>query len=120
MSASDIRGLPAYRCAHAGYGNAIIPGAATHGAPATADHVPLTAGISTGGEGCTWAADGNRLCLKIPAGQGIWPAFWMLGQDIGTVGWPTCGEIDIMENVGFEPGKVHGSMHGPGYFGAPA
>jgi beta-glucanase (GH16 family) len=51
--------------------------------------------------------------IKIPAGQGIWPAFWMLGNNIGSVKWPTCGEIDIMENIGKEPGMVHGSMHGP-------
>jgi beta-glucanase (GH16 family) len=51
--------------------------------------------------------------IKIPAGQGIWPAFWMLGNNIGSAKWPTCGEIDIMENIGKEPGTVHGSMHGP-------
>jgi len=56
--------------------------------------------------------------IKIPAGQGIWPAFWMLGDNIGQVGWPTCGEIDIMENIGREPSTVHGSLHGPGYSGA--
>ena len=55
--------------------------------------------------------------IQIPQGQGMWPAFWMLGNNIGTVGWPACGEIDIMENVGKEPDKVHGSMHGPGYSG---
>ena len=55
--------------------------------------------------------------IKIPAGQGIWPAFWMLGNDITTVGWPKCGEIDIMENVGKEPGTVHGSLHGPSAVG---
>jgi beta-glucanase (GH16 family) len=51
--------------------------------------------------------------IKIPAGQGMWPAFWMLGNNIGSVGWPKCGEIDIMENIGKEPGTVHGSLHGP-------
>lgn len=55
--------------------------------------------------------------IKLPYGQGIWPAFWMLGNDIGTVGWPTCGEIDIMENIGREPLINHGSLHGPGYSG---
>jgi beta-glucanase (GH16 family) len=55
--------------------------------------------------------------IKIPYGQGMWPAFWMLGNDIDTKGWPTCGEIDIMENIGREPSTVHGSMHGPGYDG---
>ncbi|MEU0129971.1 MULTISPECIES: family 16 glycosylhydrolase [unclassified Streptomyces] len=56
--------------------------------------------------------------MKIPRGQGIWPAFWMLGTDIGSVGWPNSGEIDIMENVGFEPSTVHGTLHGPGYSGS--
>jgi beta-glucanase (GH16 family) len=56
--------------------------------------------------------------IRIPRGQGIWPAFWMLGDDIGTVGWPTSGEIDIMENIGREPAVVHGTLHGPGYSGA--
>lgn len=55
--------------------------------------------------------------LKIPYGQGMWPAFWMLGANIGQVGWPTCGEMDIMENIGREPSKVHGTIHGPGYSG---
>jgi beta-glucanase (GH16 family) len=55
--------------------------------------------------------------MKLPSGQGIWPAFWMLGADIATVGWPRCGEIDIMENIGKEPAMVHGTVHGPGYSG---
>jgi beta-glucanase (GH16 family) len=55
--------------------------------------------------------------IKIPYGQGIWPAFWMLGEDIEKKGWPKCGEIDIMENIGKEPSTVHGTIHGPGYSG---
>jgi beta-glucanase (GH16 family) len=55
--------------------------------------------------------------IKLPGGQGIWPAFWMLGNDISTVGWPNCGEIDVMENIGREPSINHASLHGPGYFG---
>jgi beta-glucanase (GH16 family) len=56
--------------------------------------------------------------IRIPRGQGLWPAFWMLGDNIDTVGWPRSGEIDIMENIGREPNMVHGTMHGPGYSGA--
>ena len=55
--------------------------------------------------------------IRVPHGQGMWPAFWMLGADIGTTSWPACGEIDIMENIGKEPSTVHGTMHGPGYSG---
>jgi beta-glucanase (GH16 family) len=55
--------------------------------------------------------------IKIPRGQGIWPAFWMLGSDVEKQGWPACGEIDIMENIGKEPALVHGTIHGPGYSG---
>jgi beta-glucanase (GH16 family) len=55
--------------------------------------------------------------IKVPFGQGIWPAFWMLGNDIDSAGWPTCGEVDIMENIGREPTIIHGTLHGPGYSG---
>jgi beta-glucanase (GH16 family) len=55
--------------------------------------------------------------IKIPAGNGMWPAFWMMG-DVAAARWPACGEIDIMENIGKEPDTVHGTMHGPGYSGA--
>jgi beta-glucanase (GH16 family) len=58
--------------------------------------------------------------MKLPFGQGIWPAFWMLGDDITTVGWPACGEIDIMEHIGKEPSTIHGTAHGPGYSGGEA
>ena len=52
--------------------------------------------------------------IQIPYGQGLWPAFWMLGSGSG---WPWCGEIDIMENIGNEPNIIHGTMHGPLYSG---
>ncbi len=55
--------------------------------------------------------------IRLPYGQGIWPAFWLLGANIDEVGWPQCGEIDIMEYRGQEPTKVLGTVHGPGYAG---
>jgi len=58
--------------------------------------------------------------IKTPRGQGIWPAFWMLGGNIGTVGWPQCGEIDILEQKGQYPFITYGSLHGPGYSGGNA
>ena len=86
----------------------------------------------TGADGVTWNYTSARLKtlgkftqtygrfearMKIPFGQGLWPAFWMLGDDIDRVDWPACGEIDIMENIGKEPSTIYGSIHGPGYIG---
>jgi beta-glucanase (GH16 family) len=48
---------------------------------------------------------------KLPIGKGMWPALWMLGSNIGSVNWPACGEIDIMELIGSDPGRVFGTMH---------
>lgn len=66
----------------------------------------------------SWTYGRFEARMKIPRGQGIWPAFWMLGNKIDTGGWPACGEIDIMENIGKEPDTVHGTVHGPGYSGS--
>ncbi|MGE8343019.1 MAG: family 16 glycosylhydrolase [Flavobacterium sp.] len=54
---------------------------------------------------------------KLPAGGGTWPAFWLLGDNIDTAGWPLCGEIDILESVGNNPNVIHSSLHSPGRSG---
>lgn len=54
---------------------------------------------------------------KLPTGGGTWPAIWALGADFATVGWPACGEIDIMEHVGNQQNKIHGTLHYPGRSG---
>jgi beta-glucanase (GH16 family) len=63
----------------------------------------------------SWTFGRFEARIQIPTGQGIWPAFWMLGTEGGT--WPSIGEIDVMENVGHEPNTVYGTVHGPGYSG---
>jgi beta-glucanase (GH16 family) len=56
---------------------------------------------------------GHRIAVraKLPSGRGTWPAIWMLGENIKTVGWPECGEIDIMEHVGFAPDSIYATVH---------
>ncbi len=70
-------------------------------------------------QGLFSAGPGGRVeaRIKVPAGTGMWPAFWMLGNTFNNRNWPQCGEIDIMESIGREPSKNHGSLHGPGYSG---
>ncbi|HEX5221033.1 MAG TPA: glycoside hydrolase family 16 protein [Verrucomicrobiae bacterium] len=70
----------------------------------------------------SWTYGRMEARIRIPRGQGIWPAFWTLGTNITTPGngWPNCGEIDILENIGREPTIVHGTIHGPGYSGGNA
>ncbi len=76
-----------------------------------------SARLKTQGLGA-WTYGRIEARMRLPRGQGLWPAFWMLGANIAQVGWPACGEIDIMENIGREPARVHGTVHGPGYSGA--
>ena len=59
----------------------------------------------------SWRHARVEVCAQLPAGRGIWPAIWMLGDSIGDVGWPACGEIDIMEYVGFAPDTIHANVH---------
>ena len=53
--------------------------------------------------------------IQLPHGVGLWPAFWMMGEDLPKVGWPQAGELDVMELVGDQPGEISSSVHGPGY-----
>ena len=66
----------------------------------------------------SWAYGRIEARIQVPAGVGLWPAFWTLGANFPQVGWPACGEIDIMENIGREPYTVHGTAHGPGFASA--
>ncbi len=68
-----------------------------------------SASLTTDGKH-SWKYGKVEARMKLPAGQGIWPAFWMLGQDIHKVGWPECGEIDIMEHINNE-NLLHGTLH---------
>ncbi len=63
----------------------------------------------------TWTYGRIEALAKLPQGVGTWPAIWMLGANIDEVGWPKCGEIDIMEHVGFEPSKLYGTVHTQAY-----
>ncbi len=63
----------------------------------------------------TWKYGKIEVRAKLPKGLGMWPAIWMLGNNISQVGWPSCGEIDIMEHVGFEPNSIHGTVHTKAY-----
>jgi beta-glucanase (GH16 family) len=74
----------------------------------TADYT--SASVTTDGK-AAWTYGRVEVRAKLPAGRGTWPAIWMLGTDIHQTGWPTCGEIDIMEFVGFDPGIVHANIH---------
>ena len=99
-------------------------------------HLAITALRETcSGDGCTRAYTSARIeglgkhsltygsiraRIRLPAGQGLWPAFWALGSDVDEVGWPGSGEIDIMENLGQAPFTAYGSIHGPAGDGASA
>ena len=58
-----------------------------------------------------WTYGRLEMRARLPQGKGVWPAFWTLGDNVGTVGWPACGEIDIMEFVGHDPNLIYGTSH---------
>ncbi len=85
----------------------------SHKGPAVARYT--SAALETFGK-AEWQYGRVEVRAKLPAGGGVWPAIWTLGANVHQreVGWPRCGEIDIMENIGREPGIIHGTIH---YFG---
>ena len=75
-------------------------------------HDVTSASITTQGL-ASWTYGKVEVRAKVPPGKGTWPAIWMLGDNIKTVNWPRCGEIDIMEYVGMDADKVYFNIHGP-------
>ncbi len=73
-----------------------------------------SASLTTEGK-ASWSHGRVEVRAKLPGGRGTWPAIWMLGVNRKQVGWPKCGEIDIMENVGFEPEVIHANIHTEAY-----
>ena len=73
-----------------------------------------SASLTTAGK-ASWTYGKFEIRAKIPSGRGMWPAIWMLGDSIGDKGWPACGELDIMENVGFDPDRIVCSAHTKAY-----
>lgn len=69
-----------------------------------------SASITTQGKH-SWVNKRIEVRAKLPKGKGVWPAIWMAGENITTVGWPKCGEIDIMEHVGHEANKIYSTTH---------
>lgn len=76
--------------------------------PEYADYT--SASLHTRGK-AEWTGGRVEVRAKLPGGRGTWPAIWMLGVNMKEVGWPRCGEIDIMEHVGFEPNRIHAHIH---------
>ncbi|HET9409894.1 MAG TPA: glycoside hydrolase family 16 protein [Candidatus Sulfotelmatobacter sp.] len=104
--------------AHQEFGNLVITAAReTYAGPDGVTRDFTSARLKTAGKfSQTYGRFEAR--IKLPAGRGLWPAFWLLGEDIAQAGWPACGEIDIMELVGSAPDTILGTIHGPGYSGS--
>lgn len=69
-----------------------------------------SASLTTKGK-ASWTRGRIEISAKLPQGRGLWPALWMLGIDQKRAGWPACGELDIMEHVGFDPDTVYANVH---------
>jgi beta-glucanase (GH16 family) len=73
-----------------------------------------SASLTTQGK-AAWTQGRVEVKAKLPPGRGTWPAIWMLGTNMNQFGWPACGEIDIMEFVGYDPGVIHANIHTRAY-----
>ncbi|NRA16438.1 MAG: glycoside hydrolase family 16 protein [Oceanospirillaceae bacterium] len=75
------------------------------------DFIPITSASLTTKGIASWKYGRMVMRAKLPMGKGVWPAFWTLGENINTVGWPRNGEIDVMEYVGSSPRRIYGGVH---------
>jgi beta-glucanase (GH16 family) len=87
-----------------------LAGPATRKGRGRAEAEYTSASLTTKGK-AAWTYGKVEVRAKLPTGRGTWPAIWLLGQDIDKAGWPKCGEIDVMENVGFDPDTIHVNIH---------
>ena len=92
-------------------GHLVIECRKEHFTPANHAAVEYTAASLTTLNKESWQYGRIEVRAKLPHGLGVWPAIWTLGTNISQVGWPRCGEIDIMEFVGKEPNGIHGTVH---------
>jgi beta-glucanase (GH16 family) len=96
------------------HGQLILEGRKEDYLPPGPVHMPpahyTSAALETIGK-AEWLYGRIEVRARLPAGKGVWPAIWTLGSNIHQVGWPRCGEIDIMELVGKQPGIIHGTVH---------
>jgi beta-glucanase (GH16 family) len=81
----------------------------------TKEFADYTSASLTTEKTASWTYGRVEVRAKIPTGRGTWPAIWMLGTNIHEAGWPKCGEIDILENVGFDPNGIHTTVHTDAY-----
>ena len=100
-----------------GQGHVVIPAIRDSSGNFTSARLQTGAPLaSTQTTDLSWLYGRIEARIKLPFGLGVWPAFWMLGEDIGTVSWPQCGEVDIMENFGTFNNNANvnnGTIHGP-------
>jgi beta-glucanase (GH16 family) len=105
-----------------GNGHLVIQALRLNGGVSPGSNSWTSARLNTGNNLATFQYGRMESSITLPLGPGLWPAYWSLGTDIGTVGWPASGEMDFMENVpvsgGLGPNAIASTIHGPGYFGS--